>query len=207
MVGVGLNKTGTKTLRSYLESWGYKHITFDLASFEAYRRGDPGYLAQKMDEFDSFEDWPWPLLYKEFDQKYPDAKFILTTRKNPEKWFRSLCNMAIRIGPLKNFEKHIYGYSMPQGRKKEHLEFYQRHNQAVRDHFKDRPHKLLELSWDGGSTVEELAAFLQVDQPIPAPKWINKNVGKVYEGNNLLIAHLYRVGYQALRYVYRKIRY
>ena len=39
VIGVGLNKTGTKTLRHFLLRWGYRHQTYDLEAFHLYRAG------------------------------------------------------------------------------------------------------------------------------------------------------------------------
>ena len=57
------------------------------------------------------------------------------------------------MGPLNDFEKHIYGYSMPQGRKHEHFDFYTNHNQEVEAYFAGRPDKLLKVCWDEGENI------------------------------------------------------
>lgn len=193
--GVGLNKTGTKTLRHYLLEWGYDHRTYDLDAFNRYRRGDLASLLEDMEAHDSFEDWPWPLLYREADERFPGSKFVLTVRESPDAWYRSLCKMAVRMGPLEDFEKHIYGYSMPQGHRREHLEFYERHNQAVLGHFEGRSDQLLLLCWETGQGVGELADFLAVDASVDAAPRINRSM-KVYGGDNLVIAQVNRVAFQ-----------
>ena len=33
------------------------------------------------DRHESFDDWPWPALYREMDDRYPDALFVLTVRR------------------------------------------------------------------------------------------------------------------------------
>ncbi len=85
--GIGLNKTGTKTLGACLVHFGYNHKSVDAPAFELYKKGDLNGLFEIIDKYDSFEDWPWPLIYKEIDEKFRDSKFILTTRKTPEIWF------------------------------------------------------------------------------------------------------------------------
>ena len=40
--------------------------------------------------FESFEDWPWFLMYKELDETYPKSKFILTIRRDAEILQRSI---------------------------------------------------------------------------------------------------------------------
>lgn len=196
VIGVGLNKTGTKTLRYYLQNWGYRHRSFELDAFERYRAGDTDALLDSMEDFDSFEDWPWPLLYREIDARFPDARFVLTLRKSPQTWYRSLCNMAVRMGPLDQFERHIYGHAMPQGRRNEHIAQYLAHNCAVTEHFQARPGKLLILCWEDGDDAATLAQFLGIDAPAEAPMHVNKSM-RVYSGDSLLLAHINRIAFQA----------
>lgn len=205
VIGVGLNKTGTKTLRAYLIKMGCKHHTYDLPLFKAYQNGNFEAIFEVMDKYDSFEDWPWPLMYKEIDQKYPDAKFILTTRKTPETWYKSLCKMAVRMGPMSDFEKHIYGYSMPHGHKKEHIEFYNQHNQEVEKYFENRKGKLLKICFGKGNNGKEIADFLDLDEVILDNPQRNKSP-KVYEGDNLSLAHLNRIKFQTIWKINRQIK-
>lgn len=195
VVGVGLNKTGTKTLAHYLEGWGLRHRTFDLPSFHLYRNGEIARLLDEMADWDSFEDWPWPLIYREIDERYPDARFVLTVRESPEVWYRSLCRMAVRIGPLADFEQYIYGHAMPQGHRDEHLAFYRAHNQAVADHFRQRPGKLLTICWKDPEAPERLAAFLGRELPKAPPVHVNRG-SPVYGGDNIWLAHGCRLAYR-----------
>jgi hypothetical protein len=205
VVGVGLNKTGTKTLSVCLTQWGFNHITWDLASFQQYQRGDYETLWKTMRAYDSFEDWPWPLMYKEIDAQFPGSKFILTIRKSPEVWFASLCKMAVRRGPLTRFEQYIYGYAIPHGHKDEHIQFYNAHNQAVEEYFKDRPEQFLKVCWENGDGWKELANFLEKpvpDRPFPH---LNKSVPLMYTGNNEWVARLYRLFYVTYQQVGKKL--
>lgn len=205
VLGVGLNKTGTKTLRHCLQHWGYRHQTYDLQAFELYRTGQIDKLLQWMEDYDSFEDWPWPLMYREIDARFPDAKFVLTVRESPEVWYRSLCKMAIRMGPLNDFERHIYGYSMPHGHKQEHIEIYEKHNREVQAYFADRPAKLLTVCWEEGADGSALAAFLDLEAlPAPAPR-INASL-PVYGGDKLWLAHLNRLTFQTKWKLIRGVR-
>jgi len=205
IIGVGLNKTGTKTLRQYFTEMGLAHQTYNLEMFHHFQKGDFERLLQFMEDYDSFEDWPWPLFYKEIDQHFDDTVFILTTRKNPEIWYKSLCKMAIRRGPFNDFEKYIYGYNMPHGRKKEHIDFYNKHNQEVLDYFKDRPHKLLQICWEDGSTAAEVAEFIGKPGLDFQEQHINKSKS-VYSGDNLVLAHIHRVFYQTVLDLYLRFK-
>ena len=90
VIGVRFHKTGTKTLGQSLRLLGYNHISFDKNFLLLYYQNETGALLKLMEFYDSFEDWPWPYLYKEAYEKFPESKFILTTRKNEEVWFKSL---------------------------------------------------------------------------------------------------------------------
>ena len=200
--GIGLNKTGTKTLGRYLTRLGYRNRSWDSPtaytspSFDLWKAGRIEDLLAIMEEYDSGEDWPWPLLYRELDERFPDARFVLTVRESSETWFRSLCNMAVRIGPLPLYEKHVYGDAMPQGRKEQHIQVYEAHNRAVREYFRDRPGKLLELCWEKGDTGEDLARFLGLEHVELEETRVNTSPSSVYSGNNRLLAIFHRVLYQ-----------
>ncbi len=199
VIGVGLNKTATKSLSECLTAMGYNNQTYSLEAFTLYRQQDWDALFAIMDQHDSFEDWPWPLMYRQIDERYPDAKFILTTRATPEVWYRSLCKMAVRMGPLNKFEKHIYGYSMPQGRRDQHVEFYLKHNEEVKAYFSDRPGKLLELCFDTGVSMAELCHFLGQPECDFIPPHVNKS-DPVYAGESLARAHVSRIVFQTKWY-------
>lgn len=192
VVGIGLNKTGTKTLRSCLIHWGYAHQSYDLEAFRAFQDGRTEAVLDGMETYDSFEDWPWPLMYREIDRRFPDARFVLTTRASPDAWYASLCKMAVRIGPLVNFEQQIYGHAEPQKHRAGYLAFYERHNAAVRAHFRDRPGKLLTLCWETGDGWSELARFLGEETPDRPLPHVNRTLPMVYGGDNPLMIRLSR---------------
>ncbi len=168
--GTGLNKTGTKTLGACFQILGLKNHSYDLELLRQYAEREMEPVFRVADQFDSFEDWPWPLLYKQFDQRYPDAKFIHTLRQSPEKWFDSLCRHALRTGPTEA-RKLVYGYEMPQENPGHHINFYIQHNKAVCHYFNERPDKLLVITWENGVTWNQICRFLNItdipDLPIP----------------------------------------
>ncbi len=162
--GIGLNKTGTKTLGACFKQFGYSHKSVDKQAFELYKKGDLNGLFNIIDKYDSFEDWPWPLIYKNVDKKFPDSKFVLTIRKTPETWFNSLCRHADYTGPV-GFRKHIYGFELPHKHKQHHLDFYKKHINDVTAYFKNKPGKLLVVCWENGDGWEELSSFLGFESP------------------------------------------
>jgi hypothetical protein len=133
-------------------------------AFQQWLDGDIDGLMQWIEEYDSFEDWPWPLLYREIDNRYPGAKFLLTRRRDSDAWFRSLCRHARRTGPTE-IRKHVYGYEMPHGHRDEHVRIYEDHLRSVRSYFSNRPGDLLEVCWEEGDGWAELSAFLGLEEP------------------------------------------
>ena len=86
---VGFHKTGTKTLAAALRLLGYR-VTgpnwtkeVDIATTASSR------AMALVDQFDAFQDNPWPLLYRELDTRCPESKFILTTR-DADRWITSV---------------------------------------------------------------------------------------------------------------------
>ena len=173
LFGIGVNKTGTKTLGECFKILGYKNKSFDDSLLKCYATGDHQGIFKVCDLYDSFEDWPWPLLYRDFDVHYPGSKFILTQRKSSETWFKSLCKHAELTGPTEA-RKIVYGFEMPHDHKEYHIKFYLDHNAEVMDYFKHSPEKLLIVSWENGDGWPELCNFLKYSQ-IPDSLFPHKN--------------------------------
>ena len=177
--GIGLNKTGTSSLGSALQILGYqKRITFDPDLTRSWYNKDYKTLYRAADQNDCFEDWPWPMIYKELYEKYSDAKFILTTRISSEKWFNSLLKHSLR-GQSTEFRKMVYGYDWPNEDKEAHIKFYEKHNREVIEFFNmNAPEKLLTVCWEKGEGWNELCNFLE--KPIPAIEFPTLNPSGSY---------------------------
>lgn len=175
--GIGHGRTGTTTLRACLKQLGYQVTTFDAELLAEVTRGDLERTLERTEHFDGFEDWPWPMVYKVLDDKYPEAKFVLTVRRNGQTWLRSAMKHSERRGPTKA-RALVYGYDMPHGHEDQYVAVYETHNREVREYFAGRPGKLLEVCWENGSGWEELCSFLGTDvphEPFPhahkSPSW------------------------------------
>jgi hypothetical protein len=173
--GIGLNKTGTKTLQYCFKEFGYSYKSHDLDMLTAYRDRNWSHIFNTIDKFDSFEDWPYPLIYKELAQKYPGAKFILTTRINEDIWFESLKKHSHRTGPTEQ-RKIAYGYQMPEENEAHHKSIYTNHNKEVREFFSGNPFRFLEVCWENGDGWEKICKFL--DQPVPSKPFPHENKTK-----------------------------
>ena len=120
------------------------------------------------DRFDSFDDWPWLLLYKEFDTRYPGSKFVLTTR-DPRPWIVSYRKQIRRTpgGPdMNGIRSRLYGLPFPDVTDEALVERYQRHNRDVRAYFAGRAEALIEVDFTAGDGWERLCAFL--GRPVPS---------------------------------------
>jgi hypothetical protein len=161
IVGIGLNKTGTTTLGIALETLGYDVIGCKRKNFQLWRAGHfDSLLNGVMEDYDAFEDWPWPLMFRRIDQHFEDhVRFILTRRKSAEAWYQSLVKHARSTGPTE-YRRVVYGFPLPETNPQAHKQFYEEHLHSVRSYFKEKPHKLLEVAWDEGHGWEELCTFL-----------------------------------------------
>ncbi|WP_411869083.1 sulfotransferase [Vulcanococcus limneticus] len=170
--GIGLNKTGTTTLGVCLQHLGCRHASFDLRLLEQVSAGDLAGLHRVVDLHDSFEDWPYPLLFEHLDAAYPGSRFILTRRRSPEVWLSSLEAHALRTDPAEGSRARTlaYGCPYPQLARVQYLARYEAHLVRVRHHFRDRPSQLLEVCWEEQADWTPLCGFLGVETPrVPFP--------------------------------------
>jgi hypothetical protein len=114
-----------------------------------------------VEKHDAFQDNPWPILYREIDQKYPGSKFILTLRPTDD-WIRSVVShFGSQVTPMR---KWIYGVGSPKGSEQIYIDRYEKHNEGVLRYFSDRPKDLLVLRITEGDGWERLCPFLGVKE-------------------------------------------
>ena len=171
VIGVGFHKTGTKTLGECLRTLGYRTRSLDREAFAPWRLGEIGAVLEMMEAADAFDDWPWPLLFREACHRYPDSKFVLTTRRDEATWLESLtAHVARHAATSFNYRKYIYGIDDPQAHPARFLEVYRSHNAAVREFFAAQPDRLLEICWEDEDGWQRLCKFLGVPVPdVPIP--------------------------------------
>lgn len=169
--GIGYQKTGTSTLKDALMTLGINVKGGGRELVKPLLRGEIAPVYDVVDQFDAFEDHPWPLLYKDLDEKYPGSRFILTLR-DEDKWLKSVVN---HLGFLPDdMQKLTYGVSFPLGNEDIFLEKYRAHNRDVLAYFKDRPKDLLVVDWSDGSGWDVLCPFVERDIPDVAFPHTNK---------------------------------
>jgi hypothetical protein len=105
VIGAGLPRTGTSSLKAALEILGFGpchhmvHLAADSSRCLSFIRALDGHevdFYELMKGYGSTVDAPTEEFYKEIHQIYPNAKIILTVRDSGEKWFESVRNT---IGP------------------------------------------------------------------------------------------------------------
>jgi hypothetical protein len=177
--GIGLNKTGTSTLGAAGELLGLRDKSWDAGLFhDTMIEGRRDRLWRAIDEFDLFNDFPYPLLYPEIDARYPNAKFVLTRRSSPEVWLSSIKSHSMRASPSSRTHRVVYGLRYPHGCEDLYLEYYKRHFETAREYFANRPDDFLEICWEEEGDLSRLADFLGREAPAgPVPR-ANEREGK-----------------------------
>ena len=171
--GIGWAKTGTTTLGSCFRLLGLRHASQRLDLVSAMQEGDSARIHSVVDEHDSFEDWPWILLYSQLDQAYRASRFVLTVRDD-ERWLRSYRGMLAREGSpsseLNEVRRVLYGLPFPDVTDEQLLSRYRAHNDRVLEYFNHRQNALLVVDWERGDGWSELCDFLGASPPgVPFP--------------------------------------
>jgi hypothetical protein len=164
---VGFHRTGTSSLRAALERLGYR-VCGSVATDEPDVAERIHRIAfDLLDRYDAFEDNPWPILFRELDERRPGSRFILTLRP-ADSWVRSVSRFfGTKSTPMREW---IYGAGSPVGNEARYRERFERHNEDVLNHFRDRPDDLLVLRITEGEGWPELCDFLGhpiVREPFP----------------------------------------
>ncbi len=153
--GIGFHKTGTTTLESDGRVLGYRTapVRTDLA--KSLAQGDLGPTLQVAGAYDLFQDNPWPVLYEELYQQFPDARFVFTWRDEAD-WIKSIVNSF--SGKSTAMREWIYGEGNgdPEKNPNVFLERYRMHREGVEAFFADKPGKLLNVNWSQGHGWPEL---------------------------------------------------
>lgn len=191
--GIGLNKTGTTSLGQALRVLGFdKHqgCNLELTRYWSTKNLEP--IFEVVKENNNFEDWPWPLIYKELYAEFEDAKFVLTKRSSVDVWYESLCKHSILKGPTE-IRKLVYGCYMPHDFKDKLFAIYNQHNEDVIAFFNQKaPEKLLVISFEDGNNWEKLCHFLNMEVPKSEFPFLNQSKSdqqktEIAIGNNAMV--------------------
>lgn len=172
--GIGLSKTGTTTLGSCFEILGLRRrCTYAPEESMRLLHGDVEGVLAAADRYEALEDSPWFAVYAQLAQRHPDARFILTRRKDGAAWVRSALNHDTRASKeARELGRRFFDLLLP-GVPVEAI--HDTHNARVRAFFADQPHRLLEVCWEEDASWDALCAFL--GRPVPAQPFPHENQG------------------------------
>ncbi len=200
--GIGLNKTGTSSLKGALVTLGYNHCALRGQMTHKFFNNSFGQIFDTVAEYDAFEDWPWPLMYRQVFEKYGEtARYALTRRSSPEAWLESLKAHTLVTNPNNNPRKKIFGFDYPDGAEAQHIAFYENHLLEVRKYFaqQNAAHVLCEVCWEEGDGWQKICGFLKEPMPDTPFPHINRRVvtpndaGRLKENQRLIAAQLQRL--------------
>lgn len=171
--GIGWAKTGTTTLGRCFEILGYNHQSQNLSLVQQILHGDFAKTLRIATAKDSFEDWPWPLVYREMDASFPYSRFVLTTRA-PDRWLASYRAMLAAQGPpapeLRTIRCQLFGVDPAIASDGELVARFIQHNTEILEYFKTRSERLLVVDWEAGDAWTKLCDFLGMQIPdVPFP--------------------------------------
>ncbi|SEA69922.1 sulfotransferase [Psychroflexus halocasei] len=197
---VGLNKTGTTSLEKEMMDFGYSvgnqmdgtRLTNDWKKREFSR------IIKLAKTADFFQDAPfsYPFTYVIMDHFFPKSKFILTIRDNSEQWTDSLTKFHSKLwgdgkNPLSKEEllnapgiypgfrydviKSLFDVTDDDLYNKRVLRnYYNQHNNNVKEYFRHRPNDLLILNISKPTAYIELCDFLNEKPRKTTFSWENK---------------------------------
>ncbi len=139
------------------------HLSYRRDLLIEWHGGNLDSIFSACDQYESFEDWPYPFLYQELFSRYGDsARFVLTTRRSTEAWLTSVKNHSLRTHPTRHGRLLAYGYAYPHGVERQYIARYEAHNQEVISYFREQgaSHLLLVACWEEASDWRQLCSFV-----------------------------------------------
>jgi len=166
--GIGLSKTGTRSLCTAFEMLGYsgKHY---LAEYEY----------AKLDQWDFCNDLPISIRYKELDVQYPGSKFIYTPREMNAWLLSCKRHWEKRAGlPGQNWDDYRMDlFGMLEFDRDVFRRVFLQHQDEVLEHFQNRHEDFLVMDVCGGEGWERLCPFLGAPSPDVEFPHLNKTSG------------------------------
>lgn len=182
--GIGLSRTGTKSLTAALARLGYKAGHYDV-SVRAVRLGDrePVLDHDLIRDWDALTDIPIAAVYRTLDRDFPGAKFVLTVR-DERSWLAScerhysadrsayVRKHGIDPSRILDLRRRVYGQEVFAPERFRSV--YEQHVAGALSHFRGRSQDLLVLDVCGGAGWPELCGFL--GRPVPPEPFPRENV-------------------------------
>jgi hypothetical protein len=172
---IGFHKTGTTSLGNALKMLGYSVTGPNGVKDPKIEKNVYEMAFKLVDQFDAFKDNPWPVLFRELDERFPGSKFVLTIRPG-HLWLRSqIQHFGTRETPMR---KWIYGAGCPVGNEDLYLHRFERHNREVQAHFAGRRTDLLVLDIAQDDAWQRLCPYLGVEAPHVAFPHANRSTDR-----------------------------
>lgn len=122
VIGAGLGRTGTMTLKTALEQLGLGRchhmieVFANVATQAPFWRAAAGGAAVDWDAglagYNSSVDWPSAHFYAQLAAHYPQAKVILS-RRDPESWYASMAETILKAMTMPVFDAGAGGGEAP----------------------------------------------------------------------------------------------
>jgi hypothetical protein len=154
--GIGLGRTGTNSICEAFRILGCRNVIHN-PTFQQLRSAGGG------------ADNGVTIYYKYLDYKFPNSKFVLTTREVLN-WLSSM-EFISGVSVVRSREademikRRMLLYETVTFDKSKFLRAYFRHHEDVRSYFRSRPQDLLEMDIAAGDGWEKLCAFLGCPKP------------------------------------------
>ena len=197
---IGLNKTGTTSLKIAMNDLGYVvgNQRKGEALIDDWARRDYDRIIKYCQSAEFFQDTPFsiPFTYLAIHLAFPNAKFVLTVRDNPDQWYQSITKFHAKKwgknGRVPTKEDLMNATYLEKGRpwksnrllfntpendpyeKKALIEYYNRHNDSVIEYFRHLPGQLLILNVSEERAYQKLCNFLQKEPLYDSFPWENK---------------------------------
>tara|TARA_B100002019_G_C21076057_1_gene501432 strand:- start:50 stop:667 length:618 start_codon:yes stop_codon:yes gene_type:complete len=168
VIGVGLQKTGTSSLRTAYDILGLERGHWGADRLTTINDAE---LLSKTIEIthgvQACANNPWPKYYRELSETFPNAQFILTVRDEVD-WAKS-CSKYFQDRDWPELD-WFYGVGHYAGNEDVFLDRYRQHNRDVQDFFQGQPGRLLVFNPTEGEGWKELCDFIGVEVPnVPFP--------------------------------------
>lgn len=144
--------------------------------------GNASAIIERARHFESFEDWPWCLAYRELDVAFPGSLFVVTRRMDVATYVDSSRRHSERHGqlePVRAPEPDWWRALFPEPYGSFDAEAcarrYETHYAAIGEYFAGREDVVLEVCWEHGDDWRRFCAF--VGRPKPALPFPHANRG------------------------------
>jgi sulfotransferase family protein len=188
--GIGLSRTGSKSLTAALRILGCQAVHFPTDPvtqgeyFRFFAEPTETLRLSLLDRYDGVTDNPVSCVYRQLDRAYPGSKFILTVRGR-ESWLRS-CQLwwdRFVVPVMENDDAQsiwsfmrlagMVTYGTPYFDAMLFSQAYEAHMEAVTEYFHGRDRDLLILDICSGEGWQQLAPF--IGAPVPDVSFPHRN--------------------------------